>query len=107
MLNPQIPVVLSTLSSEPEMGEAVKFLLAGFTVVVATLLSLAAITAIVGWIFRTFPALAGTTKAPASKSASPVPADEVDGPLMAAIGTAVDQALGGRYRICSVKPTSK
>ncbi len=107
MPNPQIPVVLSTLSSEPDIGEAVKFLLAGFTVVVATLLALAVITAIVGWVFRKFPALAGAAKSPAAKSPSRAPADEIDGPLMAAIGTAVDQALGGRYRICSVKPASK
>lgn len=96
-------VALAVLSAENSMTDAIGFLLTGITVVVATLLVLALVTSLVGWVFSRFPALAGAARSRSGKAVGRT----VDDALMVVISSAVDQTLGGRYRVLSVKPTSK
>jgi len=106
-------LVLAVLDARPSTGEATSYLLVGFGVVMLTLLALAIVCSLVGSLFRRFPALAG--KAPESsvkvrrpsRAAQSIQAATVDTALLAAIGAAVDQTLGGRYRIKSVTPVGK
>ena len=96
------------MTLHPELGDAVTFLLQGFGVVLATLLSLAIICGMAGFLFRSYPilALAGAESLAKPKRKT-VPASAVDPQLLSVIGTAVDQTLGGRYRIKSVTPLGK
>lgn len=105
MINNPIPV-LSTLSTNPSFGESLSFLLAGFSIVMLTLLALAIVCGGVGALFRTFPVLAGKVVQEEEKPKRR-PANAVDDALLAVISAAVDQSLGGRYRIKSVKPLGK
>lgn len=98
--------VLSTLAADADFGDAFGFLVTGFTVVMLTLVSLAVVCGLVGALFRKFPFLAGQAEAvPARRSGTS--GGPADARLMAVIGAAVDQALGGRHRIVSVKPVEK
>lgn len=93
----------------PDISESVGYLVTGFTVVMGTLLSLAFVCSLVGFLFKKFPALAGKPEAveenmPKRKTLS---ASAVDSALLSVIGAAVDQSLGGRYRIKTVTPLGK
>ena len=100
--------IFAALPAAPQLGDAISFLLAGFSVVMLTLLALAVICSLVGALFRAFPALAsaGVDKTPAKQPVAPR-AHGVDEKVIAVIGAAVDQAMGGRYRINSVTPVEK
>lgn len=90
------------------MSDAFGFLLAGFGVVMITLFSLAVVCAGIGALFKKFPVLAaaGTPKAE-ERSAKNVVPQGVSENVVAVIGAAVDQALGGRYRVSSIKRLDK
>ncbi len=97
--------LFAVLSAKPDFGDSVGYLLAGFGIVMLTLFSLAVVCALIGSLFRAFPGLAtaGVEETPAKRT--PAPSNEgVDQKVIAVIGAAVDQAMGGRYRIKAVKP---
>lgn len=96
------------MSASPDLGGAIGYLLAGFGIVMLTLLALAVVCTAIGALFKAFPALATAGMMAAPKKASPSRAQSgVDEKVVAVIGAAVDQALGGRYRIKSVTPLEK
>ena len=98
-------VLAAALEAHPPIGESISFLLQGFGVVMATLLALAIVCALVGLLFRRFPALSGTPAPLGShrlKKAAAA-AGAIDPAILSVISAAVDQSYGGRYRIKSVK----
>jgi len=104
-------LVAATPSSEMSFSDDVTYLLTGFGIVMLTLLSLAVVCWLVGLLFRRYPSLAeaGMVKEPAKpakRSAAPT-VGSANGQITAVIGAAVDQALGGRYRIMSVRKLDK
>jgi|GEM_PF-2910724 len=84
------------------------YLISGFGIVMLTLLSLAVVCWLVGILFRRFPQLAqaGRQASPVGKK-EPSALSASDPQLIAVIGAAVDQALGGRYRIKSIRRLDK
>ena len=102
-----VSLLAAALPEMPRLGESAVYLLVGFGVVMATLLALAFVCRVVGWFFGRFPVLASVGTEADSKPSGGGEAPEVDGRIVAVIGAAVDQALGGRYRIKSISPVSK
>ena len=97
--------------SEMSLGDSVTYLISGFGIVMLTLLSLAIVCWLVGILFRRFPRLAEAGGSAEPKRAAPssaaAEAGSTDSQVVVAIGAAVDQALGGRYRIKSVRKSDK
>ena len=98
-------------SSEMSFSDSVTYLISGFGIVMLTLLSLAIVCWLVGILFRRYPRLseAGGNAEPKRSAAPPVKAGSgpTNSQIVAAIGAAVDQALGGRYRIKNVRKLDK
>lgn len=96
------------MSVSPDLDGAVGYLLAGFGIVMLTLLALAVVCSAIGALFKAFPGLAAAGMVAVPEKATPSRAHSgVDEKVVAVIGVAVDQALGGRYRIKSVTPLEK
>ncbi len=104
----QFSPILGSMSTDPGVGDAVSYLLMGFGIVMLTLLSLAIVCTAIGSLFKAFPGLAAAGMPPVpAKSNSRRTQTGADEQVVAVIGAAVDQALGGRYRIKSVTPLDK
>ena len=103
-----LPSIFASISASPDRDGGVGYLLAGFGIVMLTLLALAVVCSAICALFKAFPGLAaaGMVAAPEKGTPSRVQSG-VDEKVVAVIGVAVDQALGGRYRIKSVTPLEK
>lgn len=100
--------ILALMPTSPGFGDAVGYLLAGFGIVMLTLLALAIVCAAIGALFKAFPGLATAGAAVVPEKPAPSRVESgVDEEVVAVIGAAVDQALGGRYQIKSVKPLDR
>lgn len=100
--------LLASMPTDPDLVDTVGYLLTGFCIVMLTLLALALVCSAIGALFRAFPKLATAgMPSPEKKSVSNRSSSGVDEKVVAVIGAAVDQALGGRYRIKSIAPLGK
>ncbi len=99
------------MPAHPTMAHNIKFIVFGFAFVIIVLLTLAAITQLVGLAFKQpeKPKPAPVAKAPApAAEAAPVPAeDEMDSALTAVIvAAAVHAVIGDQpHRILSIRPS--
>jgi Na+-transporting methylmalonyl-CoA/oxaloacetate decarboxylase gamma subunit len=103
-----ISSIFASVSASPDLGDVIRDLLVGFSIVMLTLLALAVVCTVIGALFKAFPGLAAAGMVAAPEKGTPSRAQSgVDEKVVAVIGAAVDQALGGRYRIKSVTPLEK